>query len=81
MVICGYDTDDLTDRQNYIFHKMKKNRDGIPLIAVDFVRYSVRKNFRLQKFDNYEGDCDFLDTFDAADLKAKYGIDMSTLYK
>ena len=80
MLMGGYDTDDLTDRQNFVFHKLRRKGDGTTLVAMSFLKSSVEKNFRLQKFDNYDGDCSFLDRFTEAELKEKYGIDKSTLY-
>ena len=55
MVHCGWDTDDLTDRQNYIFHKLNRNSTvGISLLALNFLSHCVKKNFGLKQFDNYE---------------------------
>ena len=76
MIIGGYDTDDLTDRQHYYFNKLKRTT----LIARNFLEHCVRKNFRLQKFDNYDGDCDFLLSYDKEMLLIKFGIDVNTLY-
>ena len=76
MIIGGYDTDDLTDRQHYYFNKLGRKT----LIARMFLEHSVRKNFRLQKFDNYDGDCDFLLSEDKEMLLAKFGIDTTKIY-
>lgn len=61
MIYSGWDTDDLTDRQNYIFHKLNSSSSvGISMLALNFLSYCVKKNFGLKQFDNYEGDCDYL---------------------
>ena len=81
MLHCGWDTDDLTDRQNYIFHKLNRNSTvGISLLALNFLSYSVKKNFGLKQFDNYEGDCDYL-SFVKKETLEELGIDLETLYE
>lgn len=80
MIIGGYDTDDLTDRQNHIFHKLYNNSlVKNNLLALNFLSYSVRKNFRCREFDNYEDDCDYLLNVKKETLN-KYGIDLKSLY-
>ena len=75
MIIGGYDTDDLTNRQYHYFNKLKRKT----LIAHNFLEHCVRKNFRLQKFDNYDGDCDYLLNAEP-ELLAKFDIDVNHLY-
>lgn len=80
MIIGGYDTNDLTDRQNHIFHKLYNNSLAENnLLALNFLSYSVRKNFRYRKIDNYEDDCDYLLNVKIETLN-KYGIDLKSLY-
>lgn len=77
MIISGYDTDDLTDRQNHYFYKLKRTTP----IALSFLKACVNKNFRLQRWDNYEGDCDWLLHADRDMLHKKFGIDVDKLYE
>lgn len=58
----GYDTDDLTNRQNHYFQFLSRNAKGneINMFAYSFLRHCVQKNHSLGLFDNYEGDCDWL---------------------
>lgn len=80
MIFRGYDTDDLTDRQNHIFRKLYNNPLAENnLLALNFLSYSVRKNFRYREFDNYEDDCDYLLNVKEETLN-KYGIDLKSLY-
>lgn len=80
MIIAGYDTDDLTDRQNHIFCKLYNNSLAENnLLALNFLSYSVRKNFRYRKFENYEDDCDYLLKI-KEEILVKYGIDLKSLY-
>lgn len=61
MIVGGYDTDDLTDRQNLVFRKLYNNSvANNNLLALNFLSYSVRKNFQYGEFYNYEDDCDYL---------------------
>lgn len=80
MILGGYDTDDLTDRQNHVFHKLYNNPvEKNNLLALNFLSYSVSKNFRCREFDNYEDDCDYLLSVKKETLN-KYGIDLKELY-
>lgn len=80
MIIGEYDTDDLTDRQNYIFHKLYNNPlANNNLLALNFLSYSVSKNFRCREFDNYKDDCDYLLNVKKETLD-KYGINLKALY-
>lgn len=80
MIIGGYDTDDLTDRQNHIFRKLYNNSLAKNnLLALNFLSYSIRKNYRCREFDNYEDDCDYLLNIKIETLD-KYGIDLKSLY-
>ena len=47
MFYAGYDTDDLTDRQNRIFHKLNGSNGEVTITALNFLSYSVRKNHSL----------------------------------
>lgn len=48
MIISGYDTDDLTDRQNHYFHKF-----GIILMTVyNFLAHCVKKNINPCMYNN-----------------------------
>lgn len=80
MFYAGYDTDDLTDRQNYIFHKLNHNSsNGITMLALNFLRHCIRKNFSLKQFNDYDGDCDYL--FDVKqEILDRCGINLNTLY-
>ena len=80
MIFGGYDTDDLTDRQNHIFRKMYNNPVSKNyLLALNFLSYSVSKNFRCKEFNNYKNDCDYLLRIKKETLN-KYGIDLKELY-
>lgn len=80
MIIEVYDADDLTDRQNHIFRKLYNNSLAENnLLVLNFLSYSVRKNFRYRKFDNYEDDCDYL-LNEKIETLIKYGIDLKSLY-
>ena len=80
MIVGGYDTDDLTDRQNHVFRKLYNNPVAKNnLLALNFLSYSVGKNFRYREFYNYENDCDYLLGIKRKILD-KYGIDLNTLY-
>lgn len=80
MIFGGYDTDDLTDRQNYVFRKLYNNSvANNNLLALIFLSYSVSKNFRCREFDNYENDCDYLLKI-KKEILDKYGIDLKSLY-
>ena len=61
-VYSGYDTDDLTDRQNHYFNILNKQAKGggITMFALSFLKHCVRQNYSSSQFDNYEGDCDYL---------------------
>lgn len=51
MIVGGYDTDDLTYRQNYVFHKLYNNpvvKNN--LLALNFLSYSVKKIFNIENF-------------------------------
>ena len=80
MIVGGYDTDDLTDRQNLVFRKLYNNSvANNNLLALNFLSYSVRKNFQYREFYNYEDDCDYLLRIQKETL-IKYGIDLKELY-
>ena len=80
MIFGGYDTDDLTERQNYVFRKLYNNPAAKNnLLALNFLSYSVSKNFIYRKFDNYEDDCGYLLNVKIETLN-KYGIDLKSLY-
>lgn len=80
MIFGGYDTDDLTDRQNYVFHKLYNNPAAKNnLLALEFLSYCVSKNFRYGEFDNYEGDCNYL-FGEKQETLDKYGIDLNDIY-
>lgn len=80
MIVRGYDTDGLTDRQNHVFRKLYNNPvANNNLLALNFLSYSVRKNFRCREFYNYEDDCDYLLRIEKETL-SKYGIDLKELY-
>lgn len=80
MIVGGYDTDDLTDRQNYIFHKLYNNPIAKNnLLALNFLSHSISKNFLYKEFNNYENDCDYLLGI-KEEILDKYGIDLDTLY-
>lgn len=72
MMFAGYDTDDLADRQNYIFHKINGT-----LSKINFIATCVRNNISLNQFDNYYGDCDFLTDRQLKDL----GLDREKIYE
>ena len=72
MIFAGYDTDNLTDRQNYVFHKIKGT-----LSKINFIATCVRNNISLNQFNNYYGDCDFLTDRQLNDL----GLDREKLYE
>lgn len=77
----GYDTDDLTQRQYHYFCKLNKgNKPGVVrMISLNFLEASVRKNRAEGKFDNYDGDCDWL--FEHAQRCEELGIDLTEVYK
>lgn len=80
MIVGGYDTDDLTDRQNHMFRKLYNNPvANNNLLALNFLSYSVRKNFQYGEFDNYKDDCDYLLKIEKETLY-KYGINLDVLY-
>lgn len=80
MIVGGYDTDDLTDRQNLVFRKLYNNPiANNNLLALNFLSYSVRKNFQCRECYNYEDDCDYLLRIQKETL-IKYGIDLKELY-
>lgn len=79
MFYAGYDTDDLTDRQNHIFHKLNGSNGGVIITALNFLSYSVRKNHSLRLFDNYYGDCDYLLGV-KKEILDKLEIDLNALY-
>ena len=76
LIVGGYNTDDLTDRQNHVFRKLYNNpvANNNPL-ALNFLSYSVRKNFQCREFYNYEDDCDYLLKIEKETL-IKYRIDL-----
>ena len=75
----GYDTDDLTDRQNHYFHVLNKGcSHGINAFALSFLSHCVKKNFSLNQFDNYDGDCDYLITH--AESSTKLGVNLEEIY-
>ena len=80
MIVSGYDTDDLTNRQNYYFHLLNKGCSGneVNMFAYSFLRSCVRMNFENKQFDNYEGDCDFL--FRHSEDSKKFGINLDEVY-
>lgn len=77
----GYDTDDLTDRQNHYFHILNKNStgEGINMFAHSFLKHCVQKNFRLRRCDNYDGDCDYL--IQHRESSEKLGVVIEDIYK
>lgn len=77
----GYDTDDLTDRQNHYFHILNKNSTGeaINMFAFSFLKHCVQKNFRLRCCDNYDGDCDYL--IQHRESSEKLGVVIEDIYK
>lgn len=80
LIVGKYDTDDLTDRQNYVFRKLYNNPvANNNLLALNFLSYSVSKNFMCREFDNYKDDCDYLSNVKKETLY-EYGIDLETLY-
>lgn len=80
MIVGGYDTDDLTDRQNHVFRKLYNNPvANNNLLALNFLSCSVRKNFQYGEFDNYKDDCDYLLRIEKETLD-KYGINLDVLY-
>lgn len=80
MIFGGYDTDDLTDRQNHVFRKLYNNpASKNNLLALNFLSYSVSKNFRYREFDNYENDCDYLLKIKKETLD-EYGIDLNDVH-
>ena len=80
MIFGGYDTDDLTDRQNHEFRKLYNNPVAKNnLLALNFLSYSVGQNFRYREFHNYENDCDYLLGI-KKEILDKYGVDLDTLY-
>ena len=76
MVVGGYDTDDLTDRQNHYFWKLGRGQTGASL---DFLEHCVKKNINLGCYDNYPGDCDRLLKMKPETL-ARFGIDPEKIY-
>lgn len=77
----GYDTDDLTDRQNHYFHILNNHvtGEGINMFAYGFLRYCVKQNHNLDLFDNYEGDCDYLIQY--KESSEELGIVIEDIYK
>ena len=80
MLIWGYDTDDLTDRQNYVFHKLYEGSRNNLILPKMFLVSCVSKNISYREFTNYDGDCDYLLKLEPETLK-EFGIDMKTLYE
>ena len=75
----GYDTDDLTQRQYHYFMKLNRNEhNGTTGIAFCFLRHCVQQNHCLGQFDNYDGDCDFLER--RRNEVARFGINVDELY-
>ena len=57
----GYDTDDLTDRQNFIFRTMLADPNvKNTLIPYNFISNCVTQNINLGSYYNYEGDCEII---------------------
>lgn len=57
----GYDTDDLTDRQNFIFRTMLADQNvKDTLIPYSFISNCVKQNISLDRYDNYVGDCEII---------------------
>ncbi len=80
MIIGRYDTDDLTDRQNYVFRKLYNNPVAKNnLLHLNFLSHSVHKNFLYRRFYNYENDCDYLLNV-KKEILNKCGIDLKELY-
>ena len=77
----GYDTDDLTDRQNHYFHILNNHvkGEGINMFAYSFLSYCVQQNHSLDLFDNYEGDCDYLIRY--RENSEELGIVIEDIYK
>lgn len=74
----GYDTDDLTQRQYHYFCKLTNNRKEIGVYAINFLKNCVAQNYSLSKFDNYEGDCNYL--IRHPEMAKKAGIVLSEIY-
>lgn len=70
----GFDTDDLTDRQNYVFNKLRRKS----LVALGFIEYCIWMNKSSGQFNNYDGDCDYLNKVKPEVLK-ECGIDLNKL--
>lgn len=80
MIYSGWDTDDLTNRQHYVFCKLNNNStSGITIAALNFLRYCIKKNHACGEFNNYEGNCDYLSRVKQETLE-KCGIDLNILY-
>lgn len=80
MIFAGYDTDDLTDRQNYVFHKLYNNPAAKNnVLALNFLACCVRENFQFGQFNNYDGDCDYLLNVKQETLDT-YRIVLNTIY-
>ncbi len=80
MIIGKYDTDDLTDGQVHVFYKLYNNPvSKNNLLSLDFLSYSVSKNFRCREFKNYKNDCDYLLNI-KKEILNKYGINLEKLY-
>lgn len=80
-VYSGYDTDDLTDRQNHYFNILNKHvkGKGITMFALSFLKHCVQQNHSYGQFDNYEGDCDYL--IRHRENSEKLGIVIEDIYK
>ena len=83
MIYHGYDTDELTNRQNYVFRKLLElEKAGVKGVGspLRFIIFSIRLNYSCGCWNNYDGDCEYLEKLNQETLK-KYGLDLDTLYK
>ena len=77
---CGYHTDDLTDRQNAMFHKLNNGlKPGcVSMMALNFMEHCAKTNYANNQFDDYDGDCDWL--LKHREKCEELGIDLDNLY-
>ncbi len=70
MIIYDCDTDKLTSRQSYAFNKLNVHS---PVIAANFINHCIKQNQFHNKYDDYDGDLEYLHNVSSAVL-AKCGF-------
>ena len=63
----------------FLFKLNHNSINGFNMVALNFLSYCIRENFRSNQFNYYEGDCNYLLKL-KPDILTKYEIDLNTLY-